>query len=139
MSFTLRVAILGPCKPLYFNELSLQFRQQYLSILSAADGYDREQTLLLHYREGQRSPKCMSYRDEINQGKICFGVEALYVPFNDNKAYQRRFYICAKRSCVFKPSPPWTNVRRATSFKTADDIPEAEKVQVSAQCQLTAL
>ena len=100
-----------------------------------------DQTLHLQIKEEKfgRTPKCVACKREVKTGTLCFTVEAMWVPLVDDRAQQRKFYICPTRSCVFKPSPPWANIRSPTNFTTAADVPEADRERVAAECNLNVV
>ena len=117
----------------------LGFRAQYARILSAAE--DTDQTFHLHVKEEKSgaTPKYVACKKELTPGSICFVVNALWAPMHDDRARSRNYYICSTRPCVFKPSPPWANIRAPTNFTTASNVPEGERRRVEAECQISTV
>ena len=103
-------------------------------IATAGDGPD--QTLLLHHRVG-RTVSCFSCKADIGESSLCFSLDALFVPLSTDSACVRKFYICAKPICVLKLSPPWTNIRKPTSFKKSAAVTDEERDDISRKCNLT--
>ena len=109
----------------------------FSAILSTHPDYNSPQSLLLDYKEG-RVAACSANGCglEIDVGTLCFALEALYIPFNEKEARPRKFYLCSKPTCLFKPPKPWTNIRKPTEFRAGGAVSTEDANRVKDSCNL---